>query len=155
MGERSKKITGTEEKSKGVKKSKRDNKESEKVEVSEDKEISNETEIFEQLPSEIKAVLSMQRFSSSTPHPFSKITEHHIDKILEISAKDDEQKYKDTQQARKFHLLYFLLGILLFIFLTIFLVGKDIELFKEIVKLFIAFAGGLGLGYGISSFKKD
>lgn len=131
--------------------------ESKDVEISKNKDVVNEAEILEELEglppelkSGIKTFMSMQRYSGPVPSPFaSKLTETHIDKIIEISAKDDERKYKDTQQARRFNLVYVLAGIFLFVFLTLFLVGKDTELFKEIIKLFIIFVGGMGAGYGI------
>jgi len=39
------------------------------------------------------------------------------------------------------------------VFLTIYLTGRNPELFREIIKLLITFAGGIGLGYGIKSYK--
>jgi hypothetical protein len=40
----------------------------------------------------------------------------------------------------------------LFIFSTVFLVGSDKELYKEVIKLFAVFLGGLGSGFGIKSY---
>ncbi len=95
----------------------------------------------------------MGSFSRSILSPLeSKINEKHIDKILELGEKDNERMYKDTQHSRKFLLVYILIGVSLFVFLTLFLVGKDTELFKDIIKLFIAFVGGMGAGYGIKHY---
>jgi len=81
----------------------------------------------------------------------SKITGEHIHKMLEIDEKSDEREFENIRHARKYQLFYILLAVLLFVFLSVFLVEKDKELFKETIKLFIAFVGGLGAGFGIKS----
>jgi hypothetical protein len=125
-------------------------------EVSEGKDISEESDMLDNMPDgmkrKIQSFMSMG-ISGSMLSPFeSKINEKHIDKILEIKDKYDEKVFKDTQQSRKFLLVYILIGVSLFVFLTLFLVGKDTELFKDIIKLFIAFVGGMGAGYGLKSY---
>ena len=147
----------TEEKKSNKKKRPGKNDEGSKdIEISKDKDDGNNAKILENLegihPGLKEFSRSMLQFSGTIPHPFaSKLTESHIDKIIEISAKDDERRYDDTQQARKFTLTYILLGISLFVFLALFLVGKDTELFKEIIKIFATFVGGMGAGYAIKS----
>ncbi|KAF3980377.1 MAG: hypothetical protein HFP76_02340 [Methylococcales symbiont of Iophon sp. n. MRB-2018] len=81
-----------------------------------------------------------------------KLTSQHIDKILEISEKDDERVFKDAGESRKYTLIYIVIFSVLFVFLTVFLVGSDVELYKEIVKLFAIFLGGLGSGFGIKGY---
>jgi hypothetical protein len=113
--------------------------------------------VLEGLPPEerkrIQTFMSMGSVSGSILSPFeSKINEKHIEKILDIKEKYDEKIFKDTQQSRKFLLIYILIGVFVFVFLTLFLVGKDTELFKEIIKLFIAFVGGMGAGFGIKHY---
>lgn len=114
------------------------------------------TEFLNEIHPEFKKItriMSMQGVAGlERTHVSPKITEKHIDKILEISEKDDERRYKDIQHSRLYNLIYILLGGGIFIFLTLFLVGKDPELFKELIKLLIAFVGGLGTGYGIKSY---
>lgn len=112
-----------------------------------------EPELLKDLPPEAKRVLevgmSMHRFGP-IPNPLAeKINEKHIDKILEIAEKDDEQSFKDAGETRKFTLIYVLIFAALFIFSTVFLVGSDEELYKEVIKLFAVFLGGLGSGFGI------
>ena len=157
MAERKSGSKTEEKKSKKNKRPAKNDEASKGIEISKDKDVLTEDEIpedLEGLPPELKTfIMSMRGYSGPIPNPLaSKINEDHIDKIIEASAKDDERRYKDMQQARKFHLIYFLAGIALFVFLTLFLVGKDTELFKEIVKLFIVFVGGIGAGYGIKSY---
>lgn len=81
-----------------------------------------------------------------------KINEKHIDKMLESAEKDNELSFRDTAQARKYNVLYLIIFAALFIFTTIYLVGMDKELYKEILKLLAIFLGGLGSGFGIKSY---
>ncbi|WP_089729742.1 hypothetical protein [Candidatus Thiosymbion oneisti] len=116
-----------------------------------------EPELLKNLPPEARKVveigmMSARRFGPM-PNPLTdKITEKHIDKILEIAAKDDERSFKDTAQSRKFTLLYIVIFVALFTFLTVFLVGADKDLYKEAIKLFAVFLGGFGGGFGVKSY---
>ncbi len=142
-------------------------KESARIEATEKKQDSEapkektasrlDPELLEELPPEVKKQvvefgMSMQRFGP-VPNPISeKINEKHIQKILEIAEKDDERSFKDLKESRKYTLLYILVFAVLFIFTTVFLVGSDKDLYKEIIKLFSVFMGGLGGGFGIKSY---
>lgn len=113
-----------------------------------------EAEFLKDAPPEVrKIMMSMQRMSGPMPHPLSsKINEKHIDKILELAEKDDERAFGDTSQSRRYTFAYLALFSALFVFATVFLVGKDTELYKELLKLLAMFAGGLGSGFGIKSY---
>jgi hypothetical protein len=120
------------------------------AEILEDKNIPRKTK------ERITEFMSIGRFPGSFLSPLeSKINEKHIDKILDIKGKYEDNIFRDTQSARKFHLIYILVAVALFIFLTLFLVSNDKDLFKEIIKLFIIFVGGFGAGYGIKSYKDN
>ncbi|MBD2776296.1 hypothetical protein [Iningainema tapete] len=113
---------------------------------------------LEDLPPELKRVVeaafSIQRISS-TPllSPIQdKINESHISKILEIVEKDDERTFADAQASRKYTLINTIIILLVFVFLTVFLVNKDVEIYRELLKLSIAFAGGLGSGFGLKGY---
>lgn len=96
----------------------------------------------------------MGSFSRPRLSPFeSKITEKHIDKILDIKEKYDDNVFKDTQSSKKFHLIYTVIGASLFVFLTLFLVGKHSNLLEDIIKFLIGLVGGIGIGYGFKSYK--
>ena len=83
------------------------------------------------------------------------MNEKILDKVVEFKKRCDERKFQDLQHAKQFQLLYILIGISFFVFLTLFLGTKDPELFKEIVEIFIVFACGIGAGYGIKSYKDN
>lgn len=98
-----------------------------------------EPEFLKNLPPEARKVveigLSMQSMHRLGPMPnplTEKLTEKHIDKILEISAKDDELSFEDAAQSRKFTLIYIVIFAVLFVFLTIFLVVADKDLYTRL-----------------------
>ena len=135
-------------------------KEESKKGENEEKEKFEEPEVLDDLPNEIKRVveigMSMQRFSGAMPSPIaSKINEKHIDKILEIASKNSENSHLEKQETRKFTLYYTLIGVLVFLGLTYFLVstGKD-ELYKDVLKTLLAFVAGFGGGYGYKAVKE-
>nr|VFK32369.1 MAG: hypothetical protein BECKMB1821I_GA0114274_103229 [Candidatus Kentron sp. MB]VFK75855.1 MAG: hypothetical protein BECKMB1821H_GA0114242_103329 [Candidatus Kentron sp. MB] len=125
--------------------------------VSPEREISENSELLNGLPSDARksfeiGMMSMHRFGPM-PNPLAeKLNEKHIDKILELSAKSEEQSFKGRAQSRWFTLIYALLLAALFTFVTIFLVQADKDLYKEALKLFTVFIGGLGGGFGIKSY---
>nr|VFJ43960.1 MAG: hypothetical protein BECKFM1743A_GA0114220_100135 [Candidatus Kentron sp. FM]VFJ50881.1 MAG: hypothetical protein BECKFM1743C_GA0114222_100905 [Candidatus Kentron sp. FM]VFK06381.1 MAG: hypothetical protein BECKFM1743B_GA0114221_100165 [Candidatus Kentron sp. FM] len=81
-----------------------------------------------------------------------KLNEKHIDRILELSAENEDRSFKEATQSRRFTLIYAIIFAGLFIFVTIFLVQADKDLYKEILKLFAVFLGGLGGGFGVKSY---
>ena len=82
----------------------------------------------------------------------SKLNEKHIDRILDISEKEEDNSFKDSQSNKRYNLFYFMLGILLFVFLTVFLVKDNKDLFLEIVKIGVAIVGGFGGGFGYKTY---
>ncbi len=113
--------------------------------------------VLEQLPPELKknveSALSTQK--TETPLPSSladKITEQHIEKILELTAQEDTRRYMETLQRRRYRLVYFILGMIGFGLLAVFTIGQHTDLFKEIVKLFFVFTGGIGAGYAFKGY---
>jgi len=60
--------------------------------------------------------------------------------------------FNDAVETRKYTLIYILILAGLFVFSTIFLVGSDKELYKEIIKLFAVFLGGLGSEFGFKTY---
>lgn len=112
---------------------------------------------LENLPPEVKrvvqATLSMQRISTPFGSPLQdKINEGHISKILDIVEKDDERTFADAQAARKYTLINTVIILIFFGLLTVFLVNKDVEVYRELLKLTVAFAGGLGSGFGLKGY---
>ena len=116
-----------------------------------------EVPVLDQLPTELKrsveTVLSTQKPVTPLPATLAdKITEQHIEKVLELTAQEDTRRYMDTLQRRRYRLVYLILGIACFAILAFFMVGEHTELFEEIVKLFFVFTGGIGTGYALKSY---
>lgn len=138
----------TENKDKGKIVSKQEETEKEKIQ---------ETEILDNIPPEIKKVVemgfSMQRISSPMPNPLlSKINEKHIDKILDIAQKEEDNSYKDAQSTKKYSLVYFILIILFITFLIYYLGDKDKSLLLTIIEKGLYVLGGFGGGYGFKAY---
>lgn len=114
-------------------------------------------EILEDLSPEVKKVVemgfSMQRYSGSMPNPLlSKLNEKHISDIIDIGKQEESNSYKDAQSNKIYNLLYVILGVGVFIFLLVFLVGKDKDLLMEILKIIVIFGGGFGGGIGYKTY---
>jgi len=117
-------------------------------------------EEIENLPPELRKIVemgfSMQRVVGSMPNPLlSKITESHISKILDLSEKEDDHSFKDTQSSKRYTAFYFLIGVILFVFLVVFLIERDSSLLMSIIeKIIFVFAGFAG-GYGYKAYLEN
>ncbi len=106
-----------------------------------------------EIKKEIRTFLSMGRFSESSISPIlDKINQQHITKILESVEKDSERAFIDVQEARKYNLVAICIFVALFVFLTVFLVNKDVAVYQDILKILIIFGGGFGSGLGFKIY---
>ncbi|HSS20898.1 MAG TPA: hypothetical protein VLL54_12560 [Pyrinomonadaceae bacterium] len=117
-----------------------------------------EPEVLEKLPPEVRKVVesfSLQAFSAGpmTNPVLGKVTEGHIDKVLDQGEKDSDREFQDRRSTRKYNLLYALIAAALFVFVTIYLAGQDKELYRDLLTKIIIFFGGTGAGYGIKAFR--
>ena len=95
----------------------------------------------------------MGRFSASSISPIiDKINQQHITKILESVEKDSERAFVDAQEARKYNLVAICIFVAVFVFLTVFLVNKDVAVYQDILKILIIFGGGFGSGLGFKIY---
>ncbi|MEH2292979.1 hypothetical protein [Nostoc sp.] len=106
-----------------------------------------------EIKKEIRTFLSMGRFSASSISPIlDKINQQHITKILESVEKDSERAFVDAQEARKYNLVAICIFVAVFVFLTVFLVNKDVAVYQDILKILIIFGGGFGSGLGFKIY---
>ncbi|MBN3898086.1 MAG: hypothetical protein HWQ41_23290 [Nostoc sp. NOS(2021)] len=106
-----------------------------------------------EIKKEIRTFLSMGRFSGSSISPIiDKINQQHITKILESVEKDSERAFVDAQEARKYNLVAICIFVAVFVFLTVFLVNKDVAVYQDILKILIIFGGGFGSGLGFKIY---
>lgn len=118
--------------------------------------------IIEKLPPEEKKLitesfqLTMGSFSSSPITPIiKKLTPEHITKIIDSSDESDRRQYRFALWSRGYMTLYILIGIGLFIFLTIYLSKNQTDLYKSIIEVLVAFLGGFGVGTAYKSSKSN
>lgn len=116
------------------------------------------TEFFEELPTEVKEVLevgmTMQKYSGSLPSSLaSKINEKHIDKVLDLARDDSDKDYKVDLWNMGMKIFILMISISLFMFLTLYFGKTDKDLYLDLVKVIIAFLGGIGIGHGLKARK--
>lgn len=110
-------------------------------------------EIVEKLPPEQgktirKSLEVMMSSVSMSPYSplYKKVTGEHIDKIIEYSGKEDERGFQIAKISKTHTLIITILGMGIFIFLTIFLAKDASNLYMDILKVAFGFLGGFGVG---------
>ena len=116
------------------------------------------TEIVKSLPPEqgrtIKRSFEFMMSATNMPSYYpllKKLSGEHIDKIIEYSEKDDERSFRFALFSKWHTLIFTILGMGIFIFLTLFLAKDASNIYMDILKVAFGFLGGFGVG---SFFKK-
>ena len=116
----------------------------------------------EDMPQEVRRNIRMAMRTtqlvngSPQQHPlFEKFTAGHIDKYLDGIQQDDNNEFALRRSNRWFTMFYVVLGASFILFLLIYVLPKDKAFLEQLLKLAIAFAGGVGSGYGYKSFKDN
>ncbi len=110
------------------------------------------------MPPEIRKTMQRAMMVTSSRggaghHPiFKKFTEGHVDKYLDYIQRDDDNEFSLKKSNRWFHLFYTALALCFFSFLIVYLLPKDRTLLNDLLKLLVAFSGGIGSGYGLKTF---
>ena len=136
-----------------------DAEESPESEAAESAALSNEVidELIGDLPPKtrrefIASFLSIQQRFGPSPNPvFSKLTESHIDKALDIVQRDSERTHELRKSNRNYQLIYFFGVIIVLGAAVVWLLPKYPEFLDTILKILLGFAGGFGAGYGLKS----
>jgi len=123
----------------------------------EDESSPFEPEVLKTLPPEARAkvveMLSLQAFSGPVFHPITKkVTEQHIDKILDEAGKDSQRSFEDSRSSRRYGFAAFVVLVLLFVFVTIFLTSVDRDLYRDVIKVLLGVIGGFGGGFAFKSY---
>ncbi len=112
-------------------------------------------EALKGIPSEhrsrIERVFSMFQYQGPLVPPFfSKISEQHIDKLIDGSQRDSQRMYDDRKETRGHNKFLTIVYVVAFLAVAgLFLWAKQTDLLKEVITLAVVFGGGLGLGHGI------
>lgn len=89
-------------------------------------------------------------------HPvFDKFNDNHVDKFLDQSHKEDMERLRLGSRRQWFTLAYVLIALLALGWLIMVLLPQDKDLLAEILRLGVAFAGGVGGGYGLKSYQES
>lgn len=88
-------------------------------------------------------------------HPiFDKFEPQHVTQFLKDSSESDAAKHKMRMGNRWFRLAYVMLATIVFIFLTVFLLPDQSDLYFQILQGLGLFIAGLAGGYGIRSYQE-
>lgn len=110
-------------------------------------------------PEPIRAMISSVFGQRPVFPPFmDKINEDHISKVLDYSDKQDQRDFSDAASQRRYDFAKLIticvVSLFIFVFLTVYLVDKDKELYKDILKIALGFVTGTLAGYGLGVRKK-
>ena len=87
-------------------------------------------------------------------HPiFAKFEAEHVTKFLDHAHKHDIEDSRFRSGGRWFRLKYVLIGVVIFVFLTLFLLPDQSVLYFEIHKGIGIFGAGVARGYGIKTYR--
>jgi len=115
-----------------------------------------EPEVLDKLPPELKKAVesfSLQAFTGPVFHPIlKKVTESHIDKVLDQTEKDSERDFEDAKSSRRYGFAAFVIICALFVFLTWYLTAVDKDLYRDIIKVLLGLVGGFGGGFAFKGY---
>jgi predicted PurR-regulated permease PerM len=118
--------------------------------------------IIKKLPSKEGKLISESfqlMMSGISPSPmapiYKKLTTEHIDKIIDYSENDERRHYKYAMWARFYTILYIIIGLGIFVFLTIYLSKDKTDIYMKIIEFLVLFVGGVGAGMSIRPPKRQ
>ena len=94
------------------------------------------------------------RTSGPAHHPlFEKFESEHVTQFLSQTHETDQEERTLRRSGRWFHFGYTILGLGVFVFLTVLLLPEQPELYTEIMKSACLFAAGAAGGYGLKAYQ--
>jgi hypothetical protein len=118
-------------------------------------------EVLDEMPPDVRkkfnsAIFGM--FSSQSVGPMinpiiEKFNDDHIDKYLDYMQRDDENEHQLKRTNRWFYLITLIIFLGVVVFLLVYLLPRDRELLTTLMQIFLALAGGVGAGFGLSKKK--
>lgn len=101
-----------------------------------------------------KFAASFARSSGPAYHPiFDKFEPEHVSQFLERTHEADRDERNFRRGDRWFRFGYVLIGVLIFLFLTWFLLPDHAALYLEILKALGIFGAGAAGGYGLRAYQ--
>lgn len=90
-----------------------------------------------------------------THHPlFDKFEPEHVTQFLTNAHDVDRNRVRFLSSNRWFHLVYTLIGVSVFVFLTLLLLPEQARTYFEILKSLGIFAAGAAGGYGLGTYQE-
>ena len=97
---------------------------------------------------------SVARSSGPSYHPiFEKFEAEHVTQFLKQTHETDREERQLRRGSRWFSLGYVVIGVLIFVFLTLFLLPDHADLYLEILKVLGIFGAGAAGGYGLRAYQ--
>jgi len=109
-------------------------------------------------PPMVKEMLAMFGFGPGGRafHPvFDKFESGHVEKFLDHSHTEDMERIRLRKRSHWFGLVYVILTLVAFGWLVSTLLPENKDLLVEFLKIGVAFAGGVGGGYGLKSYQES
>ena len=92
--------------------------------------------------------------SRPTHHPvFDKFGSEHVTQFLGQAHEQDIEELRLRKGRRWFRLIYVLIGVAVFAFLTLLLLPEQANLYLDILRGLGIFAAGAGGGYGLKAYQ--
>ena len=87
-------------------------------------------------------------------HPiFDKFENEHVSQFLNQSHQQEQDERQFKRSNRWFRLIYALMGLCVFVFMTLLLLPEHSSLYVEILKGLGIFAAGAAGGYGLKAYR--
>ena len=84
---------------------------------------------------------------------FDKFEPEHVSQFLNQSQELEQEERRFECSNRSFRLVYALMGLSVFVFMTLFLLPEHAGLYIEILKGLGIFAAGAAGGYGLKAYR--
>ena len=120
----------------------------------------SDTEVYDNPPQDSQVDSATEFFRMQMGVNFSndkialleKVTSEHIGKMIDASARDEQEMRKLQSRKQWMNLLYVVIAVAVFVFIVIFL-RTDADLLVRVITIAASFLGGLGTGFTLSKRK--
>jgi len=111
------------------------------------------TEAIERMPLPMREVFEMMAVSSTMPHHpiLDKFKDEHVKQFLDNDKLEAERDYRLRSTNRWFHLTYVVIALFSLGLLIVFLLPNNKDLLTDILKIILAFGGGVASGFGLKT----
>jgi hypothetical protein len=112
------------------------------------------TEAIEKMPTPVREIFEMMAVSTMAApnHPLlDKFKDEHVKQFLDNDRVETVNDYKLRSSNRFFHLMYIVISLFALGLLIWFLLPQNKDLLTDLLKIILAFAGGVTSGFGLKA----